>query len=346
MTPAKPTKTAQPPPAPAGSVQSPSLSDTNCTGRVRLLSGCAVLVAADAPDRAIAAIAAAQHGRVSWPQLQAAGASPRHVRTLVARGHLHRLHQGVYAVGHLGPAELGAEAAALLACDGVGVLSHLTALRLWQLMPAAAPASVHVTVPANRGTRSRDGFRVHRSTTLTARQVRQIQGLPTTNPERTLVDCAALLAPRQLERALDEALARRLTSASKVALLVGRTAGHPGHGRLVRLLGRDNSTVTASVAEDRLLELVRAAALPEPQWQVELHGFSVDAYWPEARFAVEVDSFQWHSGRSKFERDRRKGRVLQDHGIQLSRITATQIQDEPLPVIAHVARQIARRSAA
>ena len=50
-------------------------------------------------DRAIVALAARQHGVVSLAQLLALGLSERAVHARIAAGRLHRIHQGVYAVG-------------------------------------------------------------------------------------------------------------------------------------------------------------------------------------------------------------------------------------------------------
>ncbi|MGH2843552.1 MAG: hypothetical protein ACRDKL_08205, partial [Solirubrobacteraceae bacterium] len=66
---------------------------------------------------------------------------------------------------------------------------------------------------------------------------------------------------------------------------------------------------------------------------------------PQSRFAVEIDGYRWHSGRSAFERDRRKQTALQAHGIEVCRATWAQITQEPLRLVAHVAARIARRGA-
>ena len=52
------------------------------------------------PDARIARLAARQHGVVSIKQLREAGLSDAAVSRRVAGGHLHRIHRGVYAVGH------------------------------------------------------------------------------------------------------------------------------------------------------------------------------------------------------------------------------------------------------
>jgi predicted transcriptional regulator of viral defense system len=51
-------------------------------------------------DRQIAELAVAQHGVVALRQLRAMEIRPSSVRSRVQRGRLHRVHRGVYAVGH------------------------------------------------------------------------------------------------------------------------------------------------------------------------------------------------------------------------------------------------------
>jgi predicted transcriptional regulator of viral defense system len=52
------------------------------------------------PDAWIARLAARQHGVISVGQLIAAGLTYEAIRRRVRTGRLHRIHRGVYAVGH------------------------------------------------------------------------------------------------------------------------------------------------------------------------------------------------------------------------------------------------------
>src|SRR5436190_9242742 len=82
---------------------------------------------------AVANLAARQHGVVTVGQLYSLGLSDRHVRHRVAAGWLHRLHRGIYAVGHRNLAREGWWMAAVLACGEDAVLSHQAAAELWKL---------------------------------------------------------------------------------------------------------------------------------------------------------------------------------------------------------------------
>ncbi len=293
-------------------------------------------------DGRVSAIANRQRGRVSRRQLLAAGLTDKMIKTRIARGQLTPTRRGVYAAGPL-DAPLAPETEAILVCGPAACLSHLTAVRLWELLRSAPlDDGVDVTVPASARGRSHPGIHVHRSRTLTSQDIRTRQKLPVTSVERTLIDAAPRLRPRQLERALDEALARKLTTAAQLSQAAAQLSNSSGAAAVRRLLAvRRRPTITHSEAEEKLLALIRQADLEEPTLQAQVHGFEVDFYWPLQRFAVEVDGYAWHTNKTNFTRDRRKDRVLNDLGITLTRVTWHQLHEEPLPLIAHVARQLA-----
>jgi hypothetical protein len=70
----------------------------------------------DPDDPRLAKLAARQHGVVAWRQLLALGYSKQAIHTLIANGWLHRVHRGVYAVGHTRISLRAHWMAAVLAC--------------------------------------------------------------------------------------------------------------------------------------------------------------------------------------------------------------------------------------
>src|SRR5262249_31181337 len=92
-------------------------------------------------------VAADQHGVVSYEQLLQLGYSKSTISREVSRGRLHRIHQGVYAVGHPALSDHGRGLAAVLACGKGGLLSHGSAAWLWGLY-GRCPRHHEVTVPA------------------------------------------------------------------------------------------------------------------------------------------------------------------------------------------------------
>jgi hypothetical protein len=78
-------------------------------------------------------------------------------------------------------------------------------------------------------------------------------------------------------RAVEEALAR--------------VPGRSGRHRLAQVLAayQPEPHFLRSEAERRLKQLCEAHALPRSQFNAWVAGYEVDVYWPEARFALEVD---------------------------------------------------------
>jgi len=91
-----------------------------------------------------------QHGVVSYGQLTALGLSRRAIQHRVAKGKLHPIVRGVYAVGRPELTRHGKWMAAILAGGRGAVLSHRSAAALWGIAPEG-PGSIEIAVPANPG---------------------------------------------------------------------------------------------------------------------------------------------------------------------------------------------------
>jgi very-short-patch-repair endonuclease len=291
----------------------------------------------------IAPIAALQRGRVSRQQLLAAGISARGVGHMIDRGLLCREHLGVYAVVHTAPVPLARETAALLSCGERAILSHTAAAAVWGLIPDSG-GPVEVTLADSRARRQRPGITVHRSGKLLTRDVRLHEGLPLTSPAWTLLDLAARLDRRSLERALDEALVvRKLLSRAELRDVLERANGRAGASLLRLLLApRTNSKITHSQAERKCLELIRKAGLPEPKTQVRIAGYTVDLLWPEHRVVFEIDGYTFHTSRFAFDRDRRKDAALKSAGYDPNRLSRDQVMFEPYIAVAAISAALAR----
>lgn len=292
-------------------------------------------------DRAVAVVAAAQCGVVSRAQLEAVGLGRGAIASRVASGRLHRLHRGVYAVGHVALAPHAREVAALLACGPTAVLSHGSAAALWGVAPAG-PGPIEVTAPG-RNCRAHAGIRSHRAIPLADEDVRRRRRLPVTAPARTLLDLAGRLDAAALERAFDEALVQRLANRNEIKALLRRSRHRAGVPALRALLDRlDEPRLTRSEAERRLLALVKSAQLPSPRTNVRVGRYEVDALWSGERLVVEVDGYAFHSSRSAFERDRARDAELQARGLRVLRVTWRQLTDEPGATVGRIARLLGR----
>jgi very-short-patch-repair endonuclease len=176
--------------------------------------------------------------------------------------------------------------------------------------------------------------------------IRIHDGLPVTAPAWTLLDAAATLPDRDVERLLDEALfVRRIVTLPEIAAVLKRSGGHPGRARLLRVArNHTRSTKTDSPLEETVLTLIRAAGLPEPQLQAIVLDYRVDFYWPALRLAVEVDAYGTHGSPARFEADRRRdARLWTEMGIVVIRLTKAMIEQRPLEALGAVARAIGQR---
>jgi very-short-patch-repair endonuclease len=141
----------------------------------------------DPADRLAARIASNQHGVIRVGQLMRAGLSRTQVKLRLRAGRLHRLHRGVYAVGHTNLSTEGRLIAAVFACGPKAALSHDSAAYLWSFLPRCPPLH-HVTIPHAHGKTRRKGIVLHRSRTLTPSDVTRRKNIPLTTPARTKLD--------------------------------------------------------------------------------------------------------------------------------------------------------------
>lgn len=236
--------------------------------------------------------------------------------------------------------------AAVLAAGPGALLSHQDAAALHGLRSAVKAPRVHVTTV--RRAASTRGLRVHRARELDPRDRAVVDGIPVTSVTRTLVDLAGVLGPRQLTWALDEAERLRLLDVPALHDALTRTRGRrgPAHARLGAALERLSAIgaqPTASDLEDLFLEITERHGLPPPRTNHRLLNYSVDACWLEQRVAVELDSYEYHRTRHKFENDRIRSNRLQARGWVVLRFTHRQLVGEPNRVADTVATVLARQ---
>jgi hypothetical protein len=285
-------------------------------------------------------LATRQHGVVSTRQLSSLGYGRNSAAKAHRVGRLRRIHRGVYAVGHEVLGWHGWCMAAVLAARP-SVASHLSAAYLWGLL-RYRPETIHISAPTER--RQRRGFRVHFAVLANA-DMTSVERIPVTSLARTQLDLAAMLSRPRLEGALERSEEQQLFDLRELEAVQDRYSGHPGCGRLRQALDvyRPEPSFTRSGLELRFLRLVREAGLPEPSMNLNVVGLELDAYWPEHRFAVELDVYETHGTRAAFERDRVREEDLLLAGIEGIRVTGPRLKQEPAEVMKRLERHLARR---
>jgi hypothetical protein len=276
-------------------------------------------------DARVAWIAARQHGVISHAQLLEAGLTQAGIDRRVAAGWLHRVHRGVYAVGHPGLTRRGEWQAAVLTG---GVLSHRSAAALWGIWPDGERPAITTDGVDRRGA---PGVETHVGR-LRPGETILVDGIRVTKVARTLLDLAEVLTLEQLVQAIDNATNARHLRPALMSSMIKESHGRRGLRPLKQalLITRPEDVLTRSELERRALRLIKRAGLPQPEVNVRLHGYEVDLLWRDAGLVVELDGSDYHDP----ERDTRRDNNLRARGWSVSRFTWRQVVNDPDWVVA------------
>jgi very-short-patch-repair endonuclease len=295
-------------------------------------------------DAVVAELATRQHGVVSLAQLVEAGLTPSAISRRVAAGRLHRLHQGVYAVGHTALPFAARLHAAMFAAGPQTTITSWSAAAFLEVAPPRLP--IHVTVPGGRG-RDRPGLVVHDGA-LAPRDVVQRGGLRVTTWARTMLDVGADASVDSLVGLLDRSAAKRLAATEPLLDVLARASGHHGAGRLRQAftIVHPQGVFTRSELERRALRMLRRHRLPIPEVNARLRGYEVDLLWRAHGLVVELDGAAWHSTSADRERDYRRAANLIAHGWTVLPLTWRQVVHDPAWAASRIGGRLRRVAAA
>lgn len=275
-------------------------------------------------------LAGRQHGIVARRQLLALGFSARAVEHRVARGRLHLVMHGVYAVGWPGLTRKRRWMAAVLACGDEAMLSHRSAAALWEI-ETEQRGRIDVSV-RRRCELRRPGLRVRGRPTLADEDIVSRDGIAVTTVTRTLVDVATELPETRVERAVNEADKRDLIDPETLRTALDRYIGEPGAPLLRRLLDRRTFRLSDSVLEILFRPIAAEAGLPPPLSKQRVNGFEVDFFWPDLGLVVETDGLRYHRTPSAQARDALRDRAHVIAGMSPLRFTHFEIKHDPTRV--------------
>jgi hypothetical protein len=298
--------------------------------------------AAAAGDTGVALIAARQHGLITRPQLARLGIDDNGIARRRRKGALHRVHQGVYAVGHPSLTTRGRWAAAVLACGPAAALSHIDAAALWEIYEASGPR-VHVLAKWHRRV---SGICVHRTRRGDPGDVTARHGIPVTTVARTLVDLTDILPEERVLRVVREAEFRRVLDLDALDAAVERARGRRNLRMLERVLAIHRpGEIVRDELEHRFLVLVREAGIPQPEANVTVktrrRTYTVDCLWRAEGVAVELDGRAAHARVTAFEKDRERDAALGAIGLRPVRFTWQRVLRESDEVVADLIAMLA-----
>jgi hypothetical protein len=284
------------------------------------------------------AIAARQWGLVTRPQVLNV-VSTRECKRHVASGLFVPVQRGVYRMAGAPLSWRQRAMASTLAYGPPCAVSHRAAARLLGLAGVNAD-DPEVTVP-----RWRDGRRAeiitHRAP-LPEADVTERHHVPVTTPERTLVDLAAVLSPYLVERLVDDATRRGLTTPKALAALEVARCGHASRGaaalREIVAFRLEHPGIGDSEWADRIFGWIVDSCLGEPQRQVQVlvreRVMILDMAFPDRMIAIEFDGYEHHGSRYRFDRDRNRYTELNLAGWLVVQITSKTSRAEVLDKVA------------
>jgi Protein of unknown function (DUF559) len=150
--------------------------------------------------------------------------------------------------------------------------------------------------------------------------VTEVDGLPVTTIERTLLDLAGGRDLRLLRRAWEGAERERILDVDKVIWICANSPGR--RTRPLKQLIDEATDVpdTRGEFEDLFTDfLLDRPDIPRPSRNVLVHGYTVDAHWPGTWLIVELDGEGWHWHRREEDSERDADLALQ--GYHVYRVT-------------------------
>jgi Protein of unknown function (DUF559) len=251
----------------------------------------------------------------------------------VARGRLHRVFRGVYAVGHASLSREGRWMAAVLAGGEAARLGYLAAAVHWQIWRRRPPRVIDVVTTRRRAPQPGVRFRWCRN--LDPRDMTTYRGIPITTIPRTLVDLTETLTAHQLANVIHEAAFRRRFNAAAIRAAMERANGRRNLHVLEEALAahEQGSAGTRSDLEDKALATLEGPGLSSPLVNVPVpvggRQIEVDFHWPDRKLCVEVDGPGHNRPRTRRE-DKARDQLLLDAGFRVVRLTEGASSDLPV----------------
>jgi predicted transcriptional regulator of viral defense system len=283
-------------------------------------------------------LAMSSAGVVSRTALISGGWSTSAIDRALVSGRLRKVAIGVYRVAGAPWTRAASRHAALAAAGPGAVIARSSAAELLGLLdPQPGPHQVlvphhrrPVAIPPEIAT-------VTRTRTLTAADIVECAGLPTTSLARTLLDVSGSTDRAALAELLAAAANRRHLDLDDVRSVLDRNPAARGRAELraaLELLDDDGARARAEVEVVALHALVQAG-LPRPAVAYTVRGrdgrflAEVDLAYPRWRLAIEIDGFRWHSTPARKRADEERQNRLVLAGWTVLRFSATIVRSQP-----------------
>src|SRR3546814_98267 len=247
-------------------------------------------------DHELALTAEQQLALVTLDDVRRAGGGRDHLYDRARAGRIERVAPTVYRVRGAPRSPDTQLLANVLSAPGLAAVSHLAAARRLKI-PGYRDAPPEITVP--RGTRlRRSGLIVHESTDLDRCKIVDVDGIPTTETGRTLLDLARFVGPRRLLRNIEWCRRQELVDWPELfdVLAAHARRGRPGIRLLREAIAANSHRIEVADTDVELLviALLREHGLPEPElhhrvYQGDRFVAELDLAYPARKIALECD---------------------------------------------------------
>ena len=293
---------------------------------------------------------AAQHWLVTRNEVAAAGGSPNQIEHRLSTQRWATVDDGVYRLVGAPQSWHAQVLAPILSVGGATLASHLCAAALHGI-PGFGQGVPELSIERGLGHR-RPGLRLHTSTDLRRCSATAVEGVPTTDVARTLLDCGRYIGDSQLLRAIEACRRQKKTDWTRLISTLARHArrGRPGIQRLRRVIAANahREEVTDSDFELLVLALLREHGLPEPELHHRLYDgqrfvAEIDLAFPALKIAIELDGSH-HLEPEVRERDLPRQNDLMLLGWTVLRFSWMRFVERPESIVAEVRAALAMRS--
>jgi very-short-patch-repair endonuclease len=301
-----------------------------------------------AEQRELQARFRSQFGLITRRELRMLGVTAKVEREKVEAGEWERVAPGVIRLAG-GPRS--PEQDLMIGCLAAGplaVASHQSATWLWDLAPP--PARHALTIP-RKSRITLLAIDLHRPVSAPNHVTRR-RGIPCTDPLRSLVDLAGVAPAREVDDAVDRALASQLLTVDALEAEVGRLSrqGRCGVGLMRSALHRRGliGAPAPSVLESRTIRLLRRAGI-EPVavevWMGVGGRYRIDIALTLA-LVLEVDGYAFHFSPEQKTEDERRRRRLRLGGVEVLVYTWRDVVYDASQMLAEIQHAILRANQA
>jgi very-short-patch-repair endonuclease len=286
---------------------------------------------------------ASHDGVISRTQAKRCGMSDDQIARKVASGEWIRRAPGVYFVTAW---PWTAAARVRIAAEWIRPVGALIGLSAawWLGLGVVNPHPIVVALPPGNSRRTPPGFSAVQRDLRGDRVLHR--GLWVTSRALTVLDAAVALGSGG-QAFLDRALQQKTVTLDELRTMQSRHLGRRGskvaHGLLVQAADR-----AASRAERLMIALLKDAGITG--WAVNLavtlsdgRKAIIDIAFADAKFALEVDGWAFHSDPERFIDRRARTRALVADGWVVAEVAWKDLEQHPEKVIAEIRRTLAHR---